>query len=137
MVANQGWHGYLLQPRTHDVHQIDGIDMITAKMDLLMKKLEASTNMETAKIMDAHMTCEVAAMWVIKEMIALKQGKKPASSTMATTTGSATTTIAIKGGTRGPTFCPTIKMEVTILTLSIISLPLKILSLAKLELMKV
>jgi uncharacterized coiled-coil protein SlyX len=33
--------------------------MIAAKMDLLMKKLEASTNMETAKIMDAHMMCEV------------------------------------------------------------------------------
>jgi hypothetical protein len=33
--------------------------MITAKMDLLMKKLEASSNMEIAKIMDAHMTCEV------------------------------------------------------------------------------
>jgi hypothetical protein len=28
-------------------------------MDLLMKKLEASSNMETTKIMDAHMTCEV------------------------------------------------------------------------------
>jgi hypothetical protein len=33
--------------------------MITAKMDLLMKKLEASTNMETTKIINAHMTCEV------------------------------------------------------------------------------
>jgi hypothetical protein len=33
--------------------------MISAKMDLLMKKLEASSNMETAKIMDVHMTCEV------------------------------------------------------------------------------
>jgi hypothetical protein len=33
--------------------------MIAAKMDLLLKKLEALTNMETAKIMDAHMTCEV------------------------------------------------------------------------------
>jgi hypothetical protein len=31
-------------------------------------------------------------------MIALKQVKKPASSTMAATTGSATTTIEIKGG---------------------------------------
>jgi hypothetical protein len=70
-------------------------------------------------------------------MIALKQGNKPPSSTMETTTGSATTTTTIKGGTRGPTSCSTIKMEVTILTLSIISLPLKILSLAKLELMKV
>jgi hypothetical protein len=70
-------------------------------------------------------------------MIASKQGKKLASSTMATTTtGSATTTIAIKGGTRGPTSHSTTKMEVTILTLSIINLPLKILSLSKLELMK-
>jgi hypothetical protein len=59
MVANQGWDGDCLQPHTHGVHQVDGIDMIAAKMDLLMKKLEASTNMETAKIMDAHMTCEV------------------------------------------------------------------------------
>jgi hypothetical protein len=70
-------------------------------------------------------------------MIVSKQGKKPASSTMATPTGSATTTSTIKGGTQGPTSRSTIKMEVTILTLSIISLPLKILFLAKLELMKV
>jgi hypothetical protein len=53
MVANQGWDGDRLQPRTHGVHQVYGIDMITAKMDLLMKKLEASSNMEIAKIM-AH-----------------------------------------------------------------------------------
>jgi hypothetical protein len=59
MVANQGWDGDRLQPRTRSVHQVDGIDMITAKMDLLIKKLEASTNMEIAKIMDTHMTYEV------------------------------------------------------------------------------
>jgi hypothetical protein len=70
-------------------------------------------------------------------MIVSRQGKKIASSTMATPTSSATTTSTIKGGTRGPTSRSTIKMEVTILTLSIISLPLKILSLAQLELMKV
>jgi hypothetical protein len=61
MVANQGWDGDRLQPRTRGVHQVDGIDMIAAKMDLLMKKLEASTNMETAKIMDVHMTCKVCS----------------------------------------------------------------------------
>jgi hypothetical protein len=33
--------------------------MLAAKMDLLMKKLEESSNVETAKIMDARMTCEV------------------------------------------------------------------------------
>jgi 3-oxoacyl-[acyl-carrier-protein] synthase III len=59
MVANQGWDGDCLQHYTCDVHQVDGIDMIAANMDLLMKKLEASSNMETTKIMDAHMTCVV------------------------------------------------------------------------------
>jgi hypothetical protein len=59
MVANQGWDRDHLQLCTHSVHQVDAIDMIAAKMDLLMKKLEALSNMETAKIMDAHMTCEV------------------------------------------------------------------------------
>jgi hypothetical protein len=90
--------------------------MIIAKMDLLMKKLEASRNMEIAKIMAHTWRAKFAVIWVIRAMIALKQGKKPASSTMAITTGSATTTTTIKGGTRGPTSCSTIKMEVTILT---------------------
>jgi hypothetical protein len=49
---------------------------------------------------------------------------------MATTTGSAATT-TIKGGIQHPTSRSTIKMEVTILTISIISLALKILSSAK------
>jgi hypothetical protein len=59
VVANQGWDGDRLQPRTRGVHQVDGIDMLAAMMDLLMNKLEALSNMETAKIMDTHMTCEV------------------------------------------------------------------------------
>jgi hypothetical protein len=89
--------------------------------------------METAKVMDAHMTCEVCG----NVGHASKQGKKPASSTMTRTMGSATTNIGIKGGTRGPTSRSTIKMEVTILSLSIMNLPLKILPLAKIKLMKV
>jgi hypothetical protein len=59
MMANQGWDGDRLQFRNCGVHQVDGIDMLATKMDLLMKKLEAPSTMETAKIMDAHMTCEV------------------------------------------------------------------------------
>jgi hypothetical protein len=70
-------------------------------------------------------------------MIVPRKGKKPASSTMATIMGCATTTTTIKGGTRGPTSRSTIKIEVTILTISIIIPPLKILSLAKLELMRI
>jgi hypothetical protein len=59
MVANLGWDGDRLQPRTRGVHQVDGVDMLAAKMDLLMKKLEASSNVENTKIMEASMTCEV------------------------------------------------------------------------------
>jgi hypothetical protein len=33
--------------------------MLAAKLDLLMKKMEAPSNMETATIMDARMMCEV------------------------------------------------------------------------------
>jgi hypothetical protein len=56
-------------------------------------------------------------MWVIREMIIPRQGKKPASSTMETTIGFAATTTTIKGGTRGPSSYSTIKMEVLILTI--------------------
>jgi hypothetical protein len=59
MVANQGWDGDRLQPRNRGVHQVDGIDMLVTKMDVLMKKLEEPINMETAKIMDARIMCEV------------------------------------------------------------------------------
>jgi hypothetical protein len=61
MVPNQVWDGDCLQTCTRGVHQVDGIDMIATKMDLLMKKLEASTNMETTKIMDVHMMCEACS----------------------------------------------------------------------------
>ena len=58
MVSNQGWNEERLHPRTCGVHQVDGTDMLAAKMDLLMKKLEASPS-EAVQSMDAHMTCEV------------------------------------------------------------------------------
>jgi hypothetical protein len=70
-------------------------------------------------------------------MIVPRQGKNLASSTMEIPTGSATTTTTIKGGTRDPSSRSTIKMEVIILTISIINLPLEILSLAKLKWMKI
>jgi hypothetical protein len=56
MMANKGWDGDLLQPHSCGVYQVDGINMIAVKIDLLMKKLDASSNMETTKFMDARMT---------------------------------------------------------------------------------
>jgi 6-phosphogluconolactonase/glucosamine-6-phosphate isomerase/deaminase len=43
------------------MHQLKEIDMFSAKMDLLMKKLEDWTNekKEDMHIHDSHMTCEV------------------------------------------------------------------------------
>jgi hypothetical protein len=101
-------------------------------MDLLMKKLEASTNMETAKIMDAHMMCEVCGNVGHSGNDCLETREEASFINNGNNNTSATITSRIKGGTRGPTSRSTIKMEVTILILSIISLPLKILSLAKL-----
>jgi hypothetical protein len=46
--------------------------MIIAKMDLLMKKLEASSNMETAKIMTHTWRVRFVVMLVIRAMIASK-----------------------------------------------------------------
>jgi hypothetical protein len=134
MVANKGWDRDHLQPYTRGVHQVDEIDMIAAKTDLLMKKLEASTNMEPTKIMDAHMKCEVCGNMGHSGYDFLET-REEANFINGNNNGPITTTI--KGGTRGLTSHSKTKMEVIILTLSIISLPLKILSLAKLELMKV
>jgi prefoldin subunit 5 len=39
------------------MHQIDSVDMLAAKMDLLMKKLE-SLHQEVNQVMESRMTCE-------------------------------------------------------------------------------
>jgi hypothetical protein len=92
--------------------------MIAAKMDLLMKKLEASTNMETAKIMDAHMTCEVCGNVGHSGNDCLETREE------ASFINNGNNNFKNQGWNSRPNFPFTIKMEVTILTLSIISLPL-------------
>jgi hypothetical protein len=39
------------------VHQLEEVDMVTAKIDILMKKLEYPI-LDHLKIVDARMTCE-------------------------------------------------------------------------------
>jgi hypothetical protein len=41
MASNQGWSKERLQPRKREgMHQVKEVDMLFAKMDLLMKRLE-------------------------------------------------------------------------------------------------
>jgi len=44
MVINQGWNEERLQPMKRGVHALNEVDMLSAKMDLLMKKIEESSS---------------------------------------------------------------------------------------------
>jgi hypothetical protein len=62
MASNQGWSNDRLQPHKWGMHSIKEIDMLTAKMDLLAKRVEQYEKVsaqETLKAMDSHMTYEV------------------------------------------------------------------------------
>ena len=62
MASNQGWNEERVQThmRGGGMHQLKEVDMISAKMDLLMKKLEdrANEKQEVMHIHDSRMTCE-------------------------------------------------------------------------------
>jgi hypothetical protein len=57
MASNQSWDEEHIQTHTRKVHQLEEVDMLTAKIDLLMKKLENS-GLDHLKKVDAHVTCE-------------------------------------------------------------------------------
>jgi hypothetical protein len=63
MVSNQGWSDEQLQPRQRDMHSIKETDMLTVKIDLLLKKFEDysqdKAQMQTLQALDAHMMCKV------------------------------------------------------------------------------
>ena len=44
MVTNQGWNEERLQPKKSGMHTIHEVDMLSAKMDHLMKKIEEGSN---------------------------------------------------------------------------------------------
>ena len=59
MVSNQGWSDDRLQLYKWGMHSIKEIDMLAAKMDLLVKWVEHYEKVsaqETLKAMDSHMT---------------------------------------------------------------------------------
>ena len=63
MASNQGWNEECLQTRKRGggTHQLKEVDMLSTKMDLLMKKLEdrANEKQEVMYIHDSRITCEV------------------------------------------------------------------------------
>jgi hypothetical protein len=62
MASNQSWNEECVQPRKRGggMHELKEADMVSAKLDLIMKKLEARDMMkkEVMHISDSHMTCE-------------------------------------------------------------------------------
>jgi hypothetical protein len=57
MASNQNRYEERTQTRTCKVHQLDEVDMLTTKIDLLMKKLE-NPDLDHLKMIDARVTCE-------------------------------------------------------------------------------
>jgi hypothetical protein len=57
MASSQSWIDEHTQTCTRTVHQLEEVDMLTAKIDLLMKKLEDSS-LDCLKMVDARITCE-------------------------------------------------------------------------------
>jgi hypothetical protein len=62
MASNQGSNEECVQPRKRGggMHQLNEVDMLSAKIDLLMKKLEdrANERKEVMHIHNSRMTCE-------------------------------------------------------------------------------
>jgi hypothetical protein len=62
MASNQGWNEKRLQTHKRGgcMHQLKEVDVLSAKMDLLMKKLKdrANEKQEVLHIHDSRMTCE-------------------------------------------------------------------------------
>ena len=73
MASNQGWNEEHLQTHKRGgcMHQLKEVDMLSAKMDLLMKKLEdrANEKKEVMHIHDSRMACEVWKHWAFKEQL--------------------------------------------------------------------
>jgi hypothetical protein len=57
MASNQSWNEEHTQTHTRKVHQLQEVDMLTFKIDLLMKKLE-NPGLDHLKLIDAQVTCE-------------------------------------------------------------------------------
>jgi hypothetical protein len=58
MASNQSWDEEHTQTCTHKVHSHEEVDMLTTKIDLVMKNLE-NVGLDHLKMVDARVLCEV------------------------------------------------------------------------------
>ncbi|XP_052137637.1 uncharacterized protein LOC127756304 [Oryza glaberrima] len=63
MVSNKGWSEERLQTRQRGMHTVKEMEMLAAKLDLLMKHLDDHDKRPqgTIKVLDSHVTCEVCS----------------------------------------------------------------------------
>jgi Fe-S oxidoreductase len=63
MVSNMGWSEERLQTRQRGMHIVKEMELLAAKLDLLMKRLDNHEKRPqgTVKALDSHVTCEVCS----------------------------------------------------------------------------
>jgi hypothetical protein len=62
MVSNQGWSEDRLQPWMKGMHTVKETDMLAAKLNLLLKKMDEGSKQHIrapVQALDSHFTCEV------------------------------------------------------------------------------
>jgi hypothetical protein len=64
MVSNEGWSEDQLQPCTKGMHTNKETDILTVKMDLLLKRMDVQEKarelaLKPVHAIDSHFTCEV------------------------------------------------------------------------------
>ena len=60
MVSNQGWSEDRLQTQQDSMHTVEETDMLAAKLDLVIKRLDKKrATYGTVQALNSHMTCEV------------------------------------------------------------------------------
>ncbi|KAJ1288524.1 hypothetical protein BS78_02G095400 [Paspalum vaginatum] len=59
MTTNQGWKEERSSTRSRGVHHLDSIDMLAAKMDLILKKLGDTPETAPVQALDSRMNCAV------------------------------------------------------------------------------
>jgi hypothetical protein len=57
MASNQSWNEEHTQTHTRKVHHLKEVEMLIAKIDLLMKKLE-NPDLDHLKMVNVRVTCE-------------------------------------------------------------------------------